>query len=487
MDRPFIKLFHTPNSGYFYDVGKNEIVRIPENVYQHLSCVVKGTAELDQSDDEEICEMIESFKDMGYLSTRRPKKIQHSATAMIPLLLDRCIDKITLQLTQDCNFRCKYCIYSEERNKKQRSHAHKSMPLETAKEAILFYRNHSVDSNMINIGFYGGEPILEWNLLQEIVLFAEEVFAGKLLSFTVTSNASLLTDSMMMFLEKHNIGLTVSLDGINSVNDINRVFGDGRGTTDTVIKRIKMIKENYPKLFKSLRISSVIDPEMSPSEFGKYPCELESLPLGSYTSSIEDNTDHDVILPNDLRKVMENEVFHALLSECGLYSRVVSPYGYGQIERTLNKMKTMKATNGIQNTMAPGGPCVPGRSRLFVSVEGNFYPCERVNETPTYCIGNLKQGFDIPKISRMLNVGSITEDDCRNCWAIRNCTICAKYFDYLSEDAQRDKLKYCNSIRENTYQNLRMMILLHEMDIYYKRFRNRGDSYEQSSTISSFF
>ena len=132
MDRPFIKLFHTPNSGYFYDVGKNEIIRIPENVYLHLSEVMAGSAVLDQSDDEAVLEMIESFRDLGYLSSKRPRKIQHSATSMVPLLLNRCVEKITLQVTQDCNFRCKYCIYSEDKNLKQRSHAHKSMTLETS-------------------------------------------------------------------------------------------------------------------------------------------------------------------------------------------------------------------------------------------------------------------------------------------------------------------------------------------------------------------
>lgn len=78
MEKPFIKLFHTPNSGYFYDVGKNEIIRIPENVYLHLSEVMDGSAVLDQTDDEDVLELIESFKnwdiflqkDLGKFSTQ---------------------------------------------------------------------------------------------------------------------------------------------------------------------------------------------------------------------------------------------------------------------------------------------------------------------------------------------------------------------------------------------------------------------------------
>lgn len=468
MEKPFIKLFHTPNSGYFYDVGKNEIIRIPENVYQHLSCVIKGTAELGQPDDEEICEMIESFKEMGYLSTRRPRKIQHSATAMIPLLLDRCIDKITLQLTQDCNFRCKYCIYAENKNLKQRSHANKYMSLETAQRAILFYRDHAIDSNIYNVGFYGGEPLLQWELLKEIVRFAERELSGKLLTFSITTNASLLTDPKASFLEEHDVSVLVSLDGIKTVNDANRVNQTGNGTTDVVLKNIRMIRDRHPKLYEKLRISSVIDPETDVALFGQYPCELDGLPLSSYTINIEDSTEHDVVIPFELHQTMENEVFLAYLSEFGLYSHDVSPYGYGQVEGIKNSMSMMKPSYGIDDTMAPGGPCVPGKSRLFISVSGQLYPCERVNETDAYCIGDLENGFDYEKAKRILNVGSITESKCKNCWAMRHCAICGKYFDYSQASAATEKLKYCESIQRATQNKFRAMIMLSEMETIYK-------------------
>lgn len=468
MEKPFIKLFHTPNSGYFYDVGKNDIIRIPENVYQHLSCVVKGTAELDQTDDEEICEMIESFKEMGYLSTRRPRKIQHSATAMIPLLLDRCIDKITLQLTQDCNFRCKYCIYSEDKNQKQRSHTHKSLSLDTAKKAILFYRDHAVDANMYNVGFYGGEPLLQWDLLKEVVLFAEKELDGKFLTFSLTTNGSLITEEKAEFLEKHNVSVLVSMDGVKALNDANRVFPDGSGTTDTVLKNIAMIREKHPELYKKLGVSSVITPGSDVSVFSQYPCELDGLPLSNYMINVEDSTEHDIVIPQDLNTAMENEVFHAFLSELGLYSQPISPFGYSQFESIRNSIKTMKPSNGIQDIMAPGGPCIPGKGRLFITVDGVLYPCERINETDPYCIGDLDNGFDFEKAKTILNVGTITESKCRNCWAIRHCTICGKYFDYTLDDAAAEKMAFCDSVKAIVYRKMRAIILLSEFDSYYR-------------------
>ena len=469
MEKPFIKLFRTPNSGYFYDVGKNEIIRIPENVYQHLAEVMNGNAELEQSSDEDVLQMIDSFRELGYLSVKKPEKIRHSATAMLPLLLDRCIDKITLQVTQDCNFRCKYCIYSEDKNFKQRSHAHKTMTLETAKKAILFYRDHAVDSNLYNVGFYGGEPLLEWNLLKEIVLFAEKELTGKLLTFSVTTNASLLTESVAAFLEEHKVSVAVSLDGIKEINDLNRVFQNGVGTSNIVLNNLKMVRDKHPGLFKDIRISSVIDPNIDVSSFGEYPEVLKMLPLSYFLVNIEDSTEHEISLPFELCMEMETEVLLAYLAEFGMYSGTVKPYGYNRVNQLKSRQTAIKPANGIQNVMAPGGPCIPGKGRLFIATNGDCYPCERVNECEANCIGNIERGFDYEKAKQILNVGTISEAQCRNCWALRLCTTCIKQFDYSQENAVAEKTRFCESIKTSAYEKIRGMIALYEFDKYYKR------------------
>lgn len=68
-----------------------------------------------------------------------------------------------------------------------------------------------------------------------------------------------------------------------------------------------------------------------------------------------------------------------------------------------------------------GGQCVPGIQRLFVTVDGKLFPCERVNEqSEDFCIGNLETGFDIKQAKKLLNVGQLTKDECQKCW-------CQKY------------------------------------------------------------
>ena len=103
------------------------------------------------------------------------------------------------------------------------------MSLETAKKAILFYREHSRDKDRAIIGFYGGEPLLAFPLIVESVKYAEEIFAGVDISFNITTNATLLTDEIIDFLLDHHFKLTFSLDGPNEVQDKNRIFANGSG------------------------------------------------------------------------------------------------------------------------------------------------------------------------------------------------------------------------------------------------------------------
>lgn len=106
--KPFIKLFHTPNSAYFLDINKNEIIQIDEATYLYLENEVKGPGK-----EKDIPEEVVELKKSGYLSTEsNVKEICHPYTKFLGVFLERKMGKITLQVTQKCNFRCKYCVYT---------------------------------------------------------------------------------------------------------------------------------------------------------------------------------------------------------------------------------------------------------------------------------------------------------------------------------------------------------------------------------------
>lgn len=260
MHKPFIHLFHTPNSWYLYDVNTSEIINISEAAYSYLQEVITSDNSVELALPQELVDL----QSKGYLASEsRVCEVQHPYSNYLEIFLQRKLTKITLQLTQNCNFRCKYCIYSEVGHKQQRIHSSKHMSWETAKKAVDFLWEHSVDSRTVNIGFYGGEPLLEFPLLQHIVEYSEKLFRGKKLTFALTTNGSLLSDEIILYFAQHEVELMISLDGPKEVNDTNRVFINGLGTYDTVVKRINRIREIAPEYADKLSINMVIDPQNS--------------------------------------------------------------------------------------------------------------------------------------------------------------------------------------------------------------------------------
>lgn len=116
MNKPIIQIFKTINQYYLLDGVKCEILPISEKSFLYLNDVLNEKDEYNESNlpTEELTGLYNN----GYLSTKsNVEKVQHVYTEYLPYFLQRKIDKITLQVTQKCNFRCKYCVYSEKTNK----------------------------------------------------------------------------------------------------------------------------------------------------------------------------------------------------------------------------------------------------------------------------------------------------------------------------------------------------------------------------------
>jgi len=270
---PFIHLLESPNAKYFYDVNTNEIVSVDDGLHETLRKIICGQIPV-INDDE--AQKIVKLKDMGYLSDCRVTIIRHPASAMAELFLERRLGSLLLQLTQDCNLRCRYCSYTDVTNKKQRRHSTKYMTFALAKKGIDFFLDHSIDKETINIGFYGGEPLLEFDLLKKVVTYAEGIAIDKKLTFSITTNGTLITEEIMEFFINHDIRLSVSLDGPQEVHDSNRRFAnDDSGSFRKVIKILEWICGKYPDYVKFTIISMVIDPKFGfdylDSLFKDYP------------------------------------------------------------------------------------------------------------------------------------------------------------------------------------------------------------------------
>ncbi len=121
------------------------------------------------------------------------------------------------------------------------------MAFETAKRSIELLLAESPDRDSYNVVFFGGEPLSNLALIKEVVAYAEDRFGtlGKRVDFTLTTNATLLTEEIVDWLNAHRFGLTVSMDGPKALHDKNRKTVGGKGTYNVVASKTRMLLERY--------------------------------------------------------------------------------------------------------------------------------------------------------------------------------------------------------------------------------------------------
>lgn len=464
--------YKTPFGYYIYDGNHNQIIKVYKELFDYITCFFnQGNIESHLFSKKVKNDLIQ-LKELGYFNSTNIKKVEHPLTNGLEYILDRKINQITLQITQNCNLRCSYCIYSEMGNHGQRNYSNKKMSFETAKKAIEFYRKHSQDSERAIIAFYGGEPLLEFDLLKKIVGYAKKVFEGKPLGFTVTTNATLLTEEIIEFLVKNKFFLTLSIDGPQKIHDKNRKFANGKGSFKLVKNNIRSIYEKYPSYLNSVMISMVIDPEVEYKdvvELFESP-EFQKVKL-SYTP-----VEVDGIASTFSEKFSIQYNYDSFLGYLNYFrNNEKKEYPSKIIEEDFNKIDTHIVEihkNTLSSCSAPAGQCLPGKMRLFINCEGDLYPCERVNENNCMKIGNITEGFDYENVRKLLNIGKITADECSNCFAFQLCNICIKRADDDGIISADKKMQFCNTIRNSALTRIRKHILKYENELYEKSLKN---------------
>lgn len=464
---PFVHLFKTPGGYYLYDVNRNVILNLSEDQYKIIDYYIKGDICKNISEfDTQALESINHLYELGFLSEKRPKEMYHPINDTLINHLNNKVSMITLQVTRQCNLRCKYCVYSG--NYENREHSSQNMNFETARKGIDFYIEHSKHNDIGALTFYGGEPLIEFELIKKCIEYFEEKSEGKEIFLSITTNATLLTEEIVDYFQKHNLSLIISLDGPSHIHNKNRVYGyDDKGTFEKVMENLNMIKNKFPDYLKQrISFNAVLDPE---SEFGcinKFFTDFETVK----NSNIFANEISSLYRKETLKKTdtyvrdTQYEYFKLFLAKLGyLDEKYTSKLVWKHYSERRNKYNRLKMTKELPDRMHHGGPCIPGIQRLFMDVDGNFYPCERVSETsPHMKIGHINEGFDVDKVKTLLNIGKVTENRCINCWALRFCKLCAAAADENSELSTEKKVSRCSFVLDSTEDMLKDICTLKE-------------------------
>jgi uncharacterized protein len=426
------------------------ILAISPSLYATLTKLISDDSKV-FNEDERL--MIQKMKEKNLLSDRRFLEIIHPADELLPYYLRNKLSYIILQVTQQCNLRCDYCIYSG--NYQNRSHSNAVMNIHVAKQSIDFLVAHSQDSNLLNIGFYGGEPLLQFDLIQQCIEYAIKRTEGKKLLFHITTNGTLLDEKIAKYLSEYDINILISLDGPKEIHDMNRRFTvSGLGTFDLIMKNIETIKDKFPSLFKKLRFNTVINPEMDFKCVNDFFLDQDLFRGCTITASAKSRiyNKKGFHYASDFIARNEYELFKQYLFALGKIDQnnAIQISSLSELKQFHNNLKAM---DSLPKKGQHSGPCIPGVNRLFINTRGDFFPCEKVNEdSKVMNIGNIDQGININTARQILNIGKLNSELCKNCWAVRHCTLCAISVDDENKLSASKKAFHCNDARKKLNQ-----------------------------------
>lgn len=324
-----------------------------------------------------------------------------------PAVYSGIIKSMCLNVSHLCNLRCEYCFADGGTY----NGAAENMSLDVALKAIDMIVSKSANRHNLEVDFFGGEPLLNFDVVKKTVEYARSIEKAhnKNFRFTITTNAMLLNDEIIDFFNKEMYNVVVSIDGRRSVHDCVRKTASGKGSFDTAIKNALRFKQLRKGQYYIRGTYTALN-----KDFSKDVLFLND--LGFDQLSIE-----PVVLPENHRLAIKKEDIEQLKAE---YDKLAEAYVERRKgEKWFNFFHFMlDIYNGPCESKRLVG-CGAGNDYVAVAPNGNIYPCHQFDGEKDYVIGNVLDGTfntEIPKFFAENNL--LKKDKCRNCWAKYYCS-----------------------------------------------------------------
>jgi uncharacterized protein len=374
--------------------------------------------------------------------------------------------QLTLSVTENCNLACKYCCYSDF-YPDTRSSSTKKMNFLTAKAALDYYAALLEAGKRFNpkrdpsIGFYGGEPLLNFELIKQCVSYFSTTYPNIKPQYAITTNGTLLDAEKRAFLIAHNFSIAVSIDGPREEHDRKRVYRDGTGTFDDIMENVKPILNSGYSKCHSICVFDWKSDLFTLQEF----FNRKDIPRPSVVTLPNTNDGcmyYKQFTPEDYKKFLETDAnaFNWYIcrkkdigNEDTFFDQI---FGLQAGKRLYSVPALIDGTTWI---VPYTGACVPGR-KIFVDVEGNFHICERINHT--FPIGNASTGLDFAKIVKVIEDYRACLDRCPSCTTQKLCGEC--YCAFAAEGKFRSASLTCSDPEKNSRKDLERSFTLAEIN-----------------------
>ena len=319
------------------------------------------------------------------------------------------IKAVCLNIIHGCNLRCKYCFADEGEY-----HGHKGvMDIDTAKKAIDYVVKRSGPRRNIEIDLFGGEPTMIMDTIKEIIAYAREHEKEwkKNIRFTMTTNATLLNDEMMEFMDKEMGNIILSLDGRKEVNDNLRIKVDGSGSYDDILPNIKKMidKRTEGKMY-------FVRGTFTRANTDFYEDVKAMVNEGFREISIE-----PVVLENGHPLALREEDLPTIFDN---YDKLYEEMRRRKVEG--DEFKFYHFNIDLQ-----GGPCVykrisgcgAGFEYVAITPQGEVYPCHQFVGKEEYKLGSIwDDTYDAELGKKFKKAHIYNKPKCKDCWARFYCS-----------------------------------------------------------------
>ena len=318
------------------------------------------------------------------------------------------VKALCLHIAHDCNLACRYCFAEEGEYHGRRA----LMSFEVGKQALDFLIANSGNRRNLEVDFFGGEPLMNWQVVKDLVKYGreQEKKHGKNFRFTLTTNGVLLDDEVMEFCNREMANVVLSIDGRKEVHDFMRPFRKGKGSYDLIVPKFRKFAESRNQDRYYVRGTFT----RHNLDFAKDVLHLAD--LGFKQISVEPV----VALPEEEYALREEDIPQI----CEEYDRLAA--------EMIKRHREGKEFNFFHFMIdLTGGPCVykrlsgcgSGTEYLAVTPWGDFYPCHQFVGEEAFLMGNVFDGLKASELQEEFKGCNVyAEEKCRNCFAKFYCS-----------------------------------------------------------------
>ena len=283
------------------------------------------------------------------------------------------------------------------------------MDFETAQKGIDLMCAHSDGLQDLHIAFFGGEPLLNFSLMKQVVAYCTEMEQkhGKKFRYNMTTNGTILNDEMYRFIKDHAVATMISMDGGKAVQDTYRCYENGAGSYDQVVRNLPRFKEAMKDSI-SVR-ATVCRPHLNLKQIKD---DLHRLGFTNVSLiTVDAPSDSPLFVGEESRE----ELMRGYLELADDYIRCIKEghgyacYSFDMVLKSLYFKEIRKRS------------CNAGRNGFALGTDGNLYVCQRFMSMPDYAVGNVSDGIQWDAIQAYVLADVHRKEDCADCWARYLC------------------------------------------------------------------